>query len=221
MTQSRTVAEAEAPFREEPERKRLRILEAARSVCERTGYEAATMDVIAAEARVSKGTLYNFFESKEQLFLSAVLAEHDQADAWIAARVGPSREPRARLEGLLDALVESFPQVARGMMVNLQLWAVVARDPEARSRMFADLEARYRRTGEDLRDTLRAGQRAGQFRADLDVDGLADGLAALFDGLVYRSVFDPANANAETLRAVLDALIRERVRVPEANEEAR
>ncbi|NNL65381.1 MAG: TetR/AcrR family transcriptional regulator [Myxococcales bacterium] len=201
--------------------KRLRILEAARAVCGRLGYEAATMDAVAAEARVSKGTLYNHFDGKEDLFASTVLQEYDAGELRIAAHVGPGEDPVARLEGLLSAMVESFPAIAAGMMVNLQVWAVVSRDTEARRRMFEDLSARYARAGEALRATLRAGREAGRFRDDFDVDAVADGVAALFDGFVYRSVFDPENADGRAVAAAFDTLIRERVLRPATPETSR
>lgn len=202
------------PAREGADQKRQRILEAARRVCAREGYEAATMDAVAAEAHVGKGTLYNFFDSKEHLFLSTVLQSYDQGEARIEARVGPAEDPRARLEGYLEALVEGFPGVAAGMMVNLQVWAVVSRDAAARDRMFEDLRARYARSGGDLAATLSAGQRAGVFRGDFDPAATAAGLLAVFDGFVYRSVFDAERAGPEDLRSALEALIRERVLPP-------
>jgi AcrR family transcriptional regulator len=214
---ARAASGASGAPREGPDHKRLRILEAARRVCAREGYEAATMDAVAAEAHVSKGTLYNHFDSKEHLFLSTVLQAYDESEARIQARVVSSESPRARLEGYLDALVEAFPLVAAGMMVNLQVWAVVSRDGEARDRMFDDLSRRYARNGGDLEAALSAGQRAGVFRDDFEPPAIAAGLLAVFDGFVYRSVFDPEHADPEGLRAAFDALVRERV-LPEARE---
>jgi len=45
------------------------ILEAAARVFARKGYHAATTKEIAAEAGVSEGTIYNYFQSKEDLLL--------------------------------------------------------------------------------------------------------------------------------------------------------
>jgi AcrR family transcriptional regulator len=204
----------EVPVREGPDQKRQRILEAARRVCARDGYEAATMDAVAAEAHVGKGTLYNFFDSKEHLFLSTVLQSYDEGEARIEARIGPAEDPRARLQGYLEALVDAFEGVAAGMMVNLQVWAVVARDTATRERMFEDLRARYSRSGDDLARTLSAGQRTRVFRDDFDPTAVAAGLLAVFDGFVYRSVFDPEHASADELGAALAGLVRERVLAP-------
>src|SRR3546814_1888088 len=59
------------------DRKRAAILDAALSEFRATGYEATSMDRIAASAGVSKRTVYNHFDGKEALFthiLEAMLA---------------------------------------------------------------------------------------------------------------------------------------------------
>ncbi len=58
--------------------KERRILDAALSVFAATGYSGASMDAIAAEARVSKPTLYQYFGSKEQLFAAMMLDKRDE-----------------------------------------------------------------------------------------------------------------------------------------------
>lgn len=52
--------------------RRQAILDAARAVMEEVGYEQATMNEIAARVGGSKATLYNYFNSKEALFLELV-----------------------------------------------------------------------------------------------------------------------------------------------------
>lgn len=52
--------------------KRAQILDGAADVFAHDGYEGASMSRIAAVANVSKGTLYNHFESKAQLFAAYV-----------------------------------------------------------------------------------------------------------------------------------------------------
>jgi len=196
--------------------KRRRILEAARSLCARDGYEAATMEAIAAASRVSKGTLYNFFESKEHLFLATQLEAYEEVRARVDARVGERDAPRARVDALLDALVEVFPVVAAGMSVNLQVWAVVSRTAEARTRMYEALRHHYADHTRALRQALLDGRRDGSFRDDFDLEAVVTAVSALFDGLVYRSIFDPGNASAARLRELFAGLVHERVLRPPA-----
>lgn len=62
-------------------RKRQQIMEGARKVFHAKGFDAASMNDIARVAGVSKGTLYVYFENKEQLFLE-IIAEEKRADLW-------------------------------------------------------------------------------------------------------------------------------------------
>jgi len=56
-------------------RTRRRILDAGLRVFSKRGYEGASMDDIALELEATKGLLYHYFRSKEEL-LKAVLQEH-------------------------------------------------------------------------------------------------------------------------------------------------
>jgi len=67
---------------EEDNAKRRQIIEGARKVFLAQGFDAASMGEIARVAGVSKGTLYVYFENKEQLFAAIVHAEcGDQAES--------------------------------------------------------------------------------------------------------------------------------------------
>jgi TetR/AcrR family transcriptional repressor of mexJK operon len=81
--------------------KRAKILEGAATVFASDGYEGASMSRIAAEANVSKGTLYNYFPSKAALFSAYVGQEcarnlagvfegalHDGAPATVLRQIG-------------------------------------------------------------------------------------------------------------------------------------
>lgn len=60
------------PRRAGQEEKRRRIVEAARLIFTTVGYDSASMNDIASAARVSKPTLYVYFEHKEALFAALV-----------------------------------------------------------------------------------------------------------------------------------------------------
>jgi AcrR family transcriptional regulator len=81
---SRAVAEkpgAEKPLsRREQNRlaKHARALEAALTVFSQKGYAATTMDAIAAEAGLTKPTLYQYFPGKDDLFREMMLAPRNE-----------------------------------------------------------------------------------------------------------------------------------------------
>jgi AcrR family transcriptional regulator len=65
--------------------KRRQIMEGARSLFLAHGFDAASMNAIAHKAGVSKGTLYVYFKSKEELFEAIVEQQcHEQAEQIFA-----------------------------------------------------------------------------------------------------------------------------------------
>src|SRR5690606_35877710 len=65
------------PGRPKDPGKRAAILEAAKAMFTRLGFDGASMDQIAAEAGVSKLTVYSHFGDKESLFAAAVQSHCD------------------------------------------------------------------------------------------------------------------------------------------------
>src|SRR6202167_3279228 len=63
--------------------KRRQIVEGARSIFLQQGFDAASMNDIARAAGVSKGTLYVYFNNKEELFEAIVEEECDAQDEGI------------------------------------------------------------------------------------------------------------------------------------------
>ena len=66
------------------DRKRRAIMQAATELFLRDGYRSTSMDQIAADAAVSKQTVYKHFADKEQLFREIVLGVTGNAEAIIA-----------------------------------------------------------------------------------------------------------------------------------------
>ena len=72
-------------------KKHAAILDAARAVFSRDGYASSSVDDVAAEAGIAKGTVYLYFKSKEELYLAALL--RDVKEFGDAARDEMEREP--------------------------------------------------------------------------------------------------------------------------------
>lgn len=81
------------------------VLSGAKTVFLRCGFEGASVDAIAEEAKVSKATLYVHSPSKDTLFLSVVQAECDRLSAEISRPLSVGNEPRAALEELSRRMI--------------------------------------------------------------------------------------------------------------------
>ena len=191
--------------------KRRRILEAAQGAFGDVGFEAARMEEIARRAGVSKGTLYNFFDSKEDLLICAVEQELQDGLRRVTRAVGaapgtPGSELRATLRSLL---LEILPLRTGGPNVlHQQVWSLVARDPAARERVFAFLREFHRAREAQFEAVIREGAARGELRDDIDPAEVGQLLLAVFDGLVRRASFDEKRVDPEraldTLLALLD-----------------
>jgi AcrR family transcriptional regulator len=73
---------ADRKEREKQER-RTEILSAAKRTFFKHGFERSSMDMVAQEAALAKGTLYLYFKSKEELYLSLVSEGIDIFDAMM------------------------------------------------------------------------------------------------------------------------------------------
>jgi AcrR family transcriptional regulator len=69
---TRCIIKAEGEFMLYSQDKKAQILESADSLFHRFGYAKTSLDDIAKEAGMGKGTIYYYFESKEEIFLSVV-----------------------------------------------------------------------------------------------------------------------------------------------------
>ncbi len=86
--------EAEVGNRHDGGAKRRQIMDGARTVFLRAGFDGASMNDVARAAGVSKGTLYAYFDSKDELFAAIIRAEkaHSAERLCTFKREGDVRE---------------------------------------------------------------------------------------------------------------------------------
>jgi len=109
------------------EAKRQAIVTAARELFLREGFDVS-VDVIAAEADVSKVTVYNHFGSKEALFIGVI---KDSLDAPLGGTLVTAIDHLAEAEDLREALVATARAWVDGIRTNpdiLALQNVVGRE---------------------------------------------------------------------------------------------
>lgn len=167
------------------------ILAAALAVFAERGFAAAKLDHIAARAGVSKGALYLYFATKEELFLAVV----DQAVAPDLRRIG---EMAATHSGPFADLAWAVAQLAPEVLARPEIGGVMkmiigeARNFPSLARIWHDrvitpaLEA--------MTAAIAAAQARGEVRAG-DPRLYAVGLIGpLLAGLIWRETFVPVGA---------------------------
>ena len=87
-----------------------KMLEAASHLFSTQRFHEVRMEDIAAEAEVGKGTLYRYFNDKEELYLALVARASRQMVQRLTEAVAGVMGARARLANFVSAVVEFFDE---------------------------------------------------------------------------------------------------------------
>jgi len=150
------------------------LLAAALAVFVEKGFAGARLEEVASRAGVSKGTLYLYFRSKEDLFqavLREYIVQHVQDERLRLAE--PGTDPATALRTLLDCLWRFFAESPASGIVKL-IVAESRNFPEI-ARFYTDEVAAP--THELLATALRRGIESGHFRR-VDVESFVQMLIA-------------------------------------------
>ncbi|SRR5581483_3978032 len=154
-----------------------KIIQAAIESFAQTGFDRTKMEDIAKRLGLSKGTIYLYFASKEELFLA--ILEHylkvmkEQQLAAMSAR---------KEDMVLDAehFYENFRKLERGNdKVMLEMVVESTRNQKLRKGMYEHRLKVYDAVVEHLNKQIERGF----IKKDIDVNGLASAFVALYDGL--------------------------------------
>jgi len=144
-----------------PDRRAL-ILKAAIKVFARYGYSRARTAVIAREARVAEGTIYNYFKSKDDLILTIFEQSWRALIGRLREGLQPIKDPVQKLSVVLNTVFELFesdPDLAEVFLVELrQSGKCFSNQPMTVILEFLDL----------LEQIIRAGIARGVVRDDIN-----------------------------------------------------
>lgn len=179
------MAVTRTPQHQRRARTRAALLLAAGKVFAARGYHGATLEEVLTEAGVSKGALYHYFRSKEELFLALLeetLADRlNEADAVVADRVAE----QSAIGAAADEFLQGVTRDPRWLPLLLEFLAYGSRDSAARERV---VERFMRPARERIAAIL---EQAGADKSLISVDELAVAGAALINGLAIERAFDP------------------------------
>jgi AcrR family transcriptional regulator len=122
---------------------RARLLEAMVQAVAEKGYEAATVADAVRLAKVSRGTFYELFDSKEACLLAAYRLGYEVLESRIDVAIRPARDWREELRLGLRAYLETLEQDPLFARVYLIEGQVV---PAEREAVLARFAGRYAKT---------------------------------------------------------------------------
>ena len=155
------------------------------------GYEAATIDDLVAATGVKRGSLYNAFGDKEQMFLAAVSRYAATVESPLLAMLD-APDPKAGVARLFDAQIAALADPANPPGCLLAQGCVEAGPrPDAIGRCLRDHLTGMEAT---VYAMLLRAQTAGRLEQGRDLRALARFVVAVSRALalIHRSLGDPA-----------------------------
>lgn len=166
----------------EKEKKRNKIMQAALKIFSRKGYSPAAVDEVAREAGIAKGTLYLYFQDKEDLFFSTIMYVFDNLASLMQDNINENANPLEILESLAYYQLQFFSQNRDFFgifqtIINENLLGI-------HKRLFAELLKREMELLDYESKIVDRGKREGFIRKDIETQDIV----ISFDGMVEKTI---------------------------------
>ena len=182
------------------------LLEASRRVIGKYGFQGATIDRVADEAKVAKGTVYIYFSNKDELLYAAVIDGIRTMLSQLRQVVETSLSALERLKAFVREqfrLLHSNQDFVKALLLESSLITAPPGDPHAdelRRVFFSYLDF--------IATVLRAAVEGGDLRA-IDPQFCAFMLDELITGSLRRRMFGlTSNPIEEDAEAVLELFLK-------------
>lgn len=166
-------------FRNISAEKREKILSVATREFSDNGFENTNINIIAKKAGVSVGSLYKYFDTKRELFLTVVQSGIRQLEQTLSL-VYESEEP---LLIKLESVIRSIQRTSRGNeLIRLYSGISAQENAELAKEIAHEMEGVSARVYTEL---IRRAQQRGEIRSDMDAGMAAFMLDNLFMSLQF------------------------------------
>ena len=160
--------------------RRQQIIDAAYRCFARKGFHQTSMRDIYAEAELSSGAVYHYFDSKDAIIRASFEFDYERSVALFEAAIGRD-DPLQALHDLLDFFFRGLESAAalNAPRVNVQGWGEALVNPplhEALQQVFARILAA-------IEQIVRQAQAKGEIDSTIDPDAVARLFLSLYYGL--------------------------------------
>ena len=182
------------------------ILDAATAVFAKLGFHDARMDDIVQESGLSKGALYWYFKSKEDI-ITAISERLFTTDIeQLAGLLNAEGTVSERLQLLMRDRIAGLQQMSDMVAILFEFYATALHQDGVRH----FIKAYFQNFHELLVALIQQGIDRGEFRP-VDAVAAATALDAVFEGLIVRWLIDPeavlvAPVGEAAIRLLLDGL---------------
>jgi AcrR family transcriptional regulator len=169
--------------------KRPRLVKAAALVFAERGFVSTRVADIAERAEVGKGTVYEYFKSKEELLFAVFESMNEDIIARMDAVLDEDEPTQEQLFNLLRLGAEVVVEQVDLQPVILDFWAA-SRGSSFEEHYRDSVVSSYSFYRKIFAEFIQRGQKKQEFRVDVDAEALAATVVATVDGLGIQLYFD-------------------------------
>jgi len=185
------------------EAKKMEILHAAMQVFAKKGVVKTKIIDIATTAGVGKGTIYEYFRSKEEIFASAYIYFFQMMESMVREGLSKEDDPLKQLELVLSISLDAFLHIGEEYAdIMMDFWAEGIRNKNQDLIDAINLKGDYADYRKMIQKILKKGIKSGVFKP-IDTKSMAAILIGAFDGIMLQWIMDHKAINLRKVPAVL------------------
>ncbi len=186
------------------EAKKMDILHVAMKVFARKGVVKTKMIDIATEAGIGKGTIYEYFHSKEDIFVTSFNYFFESMNFNIVQAIASEHDPVKQLRLFVEISFESILHGGEEYAdIMMDFWAEGVRNKNQEFLGRIDLKGIYSEYRNMVKKIIQNGIKQGVFR-EIDPKTAASVFIGVLDGIMLQWVMDRRAIN---LNKVIDFLL--------------
>ena len=174
-----------------PPEKRRRIIETATMEFAKKGYHDASISNIASKSGVSVGSIYKYFDNKQDLFLTIVDHSISRMEKLLLGLAKEDEDVIIKVEKILREIISASRE--DGILIKLYNSMTAVNDKKLARQFAVEMESM---TAEIYIEAIKEGQKSGEIRKDIDprvaaflIDDLFMSLQFSYAGDYYEERF--------------------------------
>lgn len=173
------MAEAATDTPRPSKRRRQEVIDVAARIFNEKGYEATSIQEIAEEVGILKGSLYYYIDTKEDLLFSVIKEAYDAALGVIEELEQREGSALELIEALLQGHAAVFASTFVQSSVFFREFRALSERRQETIREAADVYSRF------LISQIRRGQRSGEIKSEINPRLAAIGIIGMMNSMAF------------------------------------
>ena len=162
------------------------------------GFETTSISSVAEAAGIGKGTVYEYFTSKEELVFCGLLAWCEEMAEGMTELFCMIKDPEELMRKYVHAMMEAYVYDPRTVKIMLSIFQIMLKDDEMvpQNQLFRKMFDAIRKS---LVDILLEGVSNGYFKPEIakDVETIVINLFAYLDGIGFHYLMNTEGVDWE------------------------